>query len=430
MNRRRYALVFAVAVIWPVLARAQRMNDSHEPLSSRRPARELADQLQSRLGQPLQPSSLNEEQFKKLAEMFGNRDPKTIQDKLNQNPELQQQLLKMLESNPDLRKLVEQHVGDRPMAPRPAETEKLKEWLQKMQREAAERQASASSGGPEGAGPVPQKITQPGEAGITPTAGMPRTLPEIKSPRDERWQNLTRGLDKWMPKTSRDNPMVKRLVNDLNKSDFSKTAGSRFKNGPKVNWDRVGRNFKGTGRFLERSLGKVDSGRLGRTPRMNNPRLPNGPQLPSMSPPGGPALGGFEMGSTATWLVMGAALALGGFLLWRLLLRPMSQRKLRTPADEIGPWPVDPTRIRTRSDLVRAFDYLSLLQCGKSARVWHHRTVANRLGSADEQRRHSATTLADAYEHARYAPLHDDLASEHFERARRELCFLAGVSAP
>ena len=50
---------------------------------------------------------------------------------------------------------------------------------------------------------------------------------------------------------------------------------------------------------------------------------------------------------------------------------------------KLGPWPVDPQRIRTREELVRAFEYLALLSLGPDARNRHHRDLAQRLGSTE-----------------------------------------------
>ena len=70
----------------------------------------------------------------------------------------------------------------------------------------------------------------------------------------------------------------------------------------------------------------------------------------------------------------------------------------------LGPWPVDPAGVKSRADLIRAFEYLSLLRCGEPARTWHHRAIAACLGGTASDRRAAAAQLAELYEQARYAP--------------------------
>jgi hypothetical protein len=96
----------------------------------------------------------------------------------------------------------------------------------------------------------------------------------------------------------------------------------------------------------------------------------------------------------------------------------------------LGPWPVQPALVRTREELVRAFEYLSLLRLGRTARHWNHRHIAAELSQVKDipaEGPDAATRLAAVYEHARYAPAADALADQEFEAARRDLCLLAGV---
>src|SRR5207245_4917341 len=101
------------------------------------------------------------------------------------------------------------------------------------------------------------------------------------------------------------------------------------------------------------------------------------------------------------------------------------------PAWRLGPWPVDPAQVSTRQDVVRAFEYLSLLVFGRAARSWNHRTIALRLSDrpdAAAERRRAATNLAALYERARYAPPADPLSDEEVREARHHLCLLAAVA--
>jgi hypothetical protein len=100
---------------------------------------------------------------------------------------------------------------------------------------------------------------------------------------------------------------------------------------------------------------------------------------------------------------------------------------------QLGPWPVDPTHVRTPAELIQAFEYLSLLRLGPDARSWNHRAIAAHLGarsSEDQRWRLAAEELASLYERARYAPAVDSLPADALVCARRDLCLLAGVAIP
>jgi len=431
MKRLQVWIIVALIVVCTPMLRAQSSSDSHYPLrdGARKP-RDLANQLQQGLGQPPIPQQADPEFLKKLQELFGKGDPNAIRDRLQQDPELLRRLEEFAKQNPEIGKLAREQLADPNSQNNPDKSEKIGELLRKLQQEQIERQKGTNIRPPD-TGPSPAPITTPemqrGAGARSPTP--PGPVGDIKVPnKDERWQNFARGMEKWLPKTSRDSELGKKMMDRLGKSDFSKKADERFKNGPRVNWDRVGQRLKGSSRFFERNLGKIDPNRVGRAPKINSPRIPE-PNLPSMSPPSGPSMGGLQLGGTATILMMLAALALVGFLLWRYLLKPLKQWK-KAESDALGPWPIEPAKVRTRAELVTAVNYLALLKCGKPAKVWHHREVANRLGAEDDRRRHSAVALADVYERARYAPLQEDLAADQMDRARRELCFLAGVDAP
>ena len=107
---------------------------------------------------------------------------------------------------------------------------------------------------------------------------------------------------------------------------------------------------------------------------------------------------------------------------------PVARKRWR-----LGPWPVSPGAVRTREQLVRAFEYLSLLLLGPAARTRHHHDLARQIGDQPDmdpdRRKEAAQALAGLYEQARYAPPQDDLSEEQLDRARRELRRLAGGAA-
>lgn len=148
------------------------------------------------------------------------------------------------------------------------------------------------------------------------------------------------------------------------------------------------------------------------------------PGLPRAELPGG---GGWRL---FWWL---AVLLAAGFAVWRVL--PRFREDLGASADgwKLGPWPVKPAAVRTREELVRAFEHLALRSLGWKAQNWHHHHIAAELGDHvagdTAKRRRAAAELAEVYERARYAPGAEPLSDSLLAAARRDLCFLAGVSA-
>jgi hypothetical protein len=155
-------------------------------------------------------------------------------------------------------------------------------------------------------------------------------------------------------------------------------------------------------------------------------RPPDTPQLgtlPDVS--GGDALG------PLVWVLVLAALGLalyGSFALYRDRIQEALVRRWK-----LGPWPVQPSAVRSREDLVRAFEYLAFLLLGFEVRSRHHLDVAGQLASrpsTDPSRQHQAAhELARLYEQARYAPGEEPLGEAELAAARRDLCFLAGQRA-
>jgi hypothetical protein len=93
----------------------------------------------------------------------------------------------------------------------------------------------------------------------------------------------------------------------------------------------------------------------------------------------------------------------------------------------IGAWPIDPRNINTREDIVKAFEYLSVLICGPRAKTWTHSTIAEELIALVATHGETAIKLARLYELARYAPLDEPLTRAEVLEARRLVCDLAGV---
>jgi hypothetical protein len=113
---------------------------------------------------------------------------------------------------------------------------------------------------------------------------------------------------------------------------------------------------------------------------------------------------------------------------WRLMGR-VTKGTPQVAAASLGPWPVDPSRIATREQLVQAFEYLALLVLGNPARTANHRDIAESLGTTPEQGQ-AAEQLASLYEKSRYDPAPGALPAAELDAARRDLCLLAGRHSP
>jgi hypothetical protein len=145
----------------------------------------------------------------------------------------------------------------------------------------------------------------------------------------------------------------------------------------------------------------------------------------SMGSGGGFGFGGLE----GSWLpvVILAAVLLGVLVWWRFWYLRDPVRTGWEPPEGLGPWPLDPRHIATREDLVRAFEYLSVLICGMEARTWTHGTIAQALAGLAATQGHAAALLARLYELARYAPLDEPLTPGELAEGRGIVCQLAGV---
>ncbi|MBM3980497.1 MAG: hypothetical protein FJ304_09440 [Planctomycetes bacterium] len=111
---------------------------------------------------------------------------------------------------------------------------------------------------------------------------------------------------------------------------------------------------------------------------------------------------------------------------WKDIVRPRAARA--GPAGPM-PWPLDPRDINSREDVVRAFEYLSVLICGPGAKTWTHSTIADELSALVKTHGATAVKLARLYELARYAPLDEPLTRDELLEARRLVCDLAGMDA-
>jgi hypothetical protein len=247
--------------------------------------------------------------------------------------------------------------------------------------------------GPRGEGP-PQSIAPPSE----------RTTEEKL---DELQKNGSSWLDKFKNSSLANSETLRKLGRKLSQPLGGSQDGQSNGFAEKVQWIGNSSLFKS---LFSRAPSRSYSA------QMNQPSSSSTPSLVGMDAPG-------RSWTVVIWIGIGiVAIA----AVWKLLA---DRRAARTAAGlagwRLGPWPVDPTQVTTREELIRAFEYLSLLRFGRAARSWNHRAIARRLG---DQSAEAAQHLAMLYEKARYAPPADPLPDEAVRDARRDLCLLAGVA--
>ena len=174
----------------------------------------------------------------------------------------------------------------------------------------------------------------------------------------------------------------------------------------------------------DRNIDIPDSNSRSRWPDVSMPDRRGG----SGSSMGG--MGSFNFGGTQVpWLVILILLALilTAVLWWKWAVIFSPGAGAARSANGPGPWPIDPRAINTREDVVKAFEYLSVLICGPGAKTWTHSTIADELTELAATHGGAALKLARLYELARYAPIDEPLTRAEVLEARRLVCDLAGV---
>jgi hypothetical protein len=267
--------------------------------------------------------------------------------------------------------------------------------------------------------------TRPGTSPTAPTVD-PAAQAEMRE-RIMRWAQGLEGLARRLGES----PALQQAFRDLSQTllDMQNSAlpsGARL-DAQLAALNRMARDASGWVGDSWKSLRKFN---LPPLPKFNWPsvRMPSVGSLPSVSLSRGlPSLPSApEAWQTILLVVLGCVLVMLG---WKVLAQLAVAGMRQGGGWKLGPWPINPARIATREDVVRAFEYLSLLRLGWPAQHWNHREIARRLGGEADERRRAARELADLYEIARYAPADEAMEPEAIDAARRDLCFLAGVSA-
>lgn len=363
------------------------------------------------------------ERREKLKELLA--DPERLQElvkklqvKKGEPPTLPRELEGLVDKNdPFLRKQVERLQNNFPLPQIPLlPKEKLEELRQQWENKLNE-----------------QKIMPPGESERPPDAPPADPPPDEPAPAevpepDDIWRGWLKDSLEWLEESElrellTESPTFRQAVLDL--EQLARQPPELDAN----HWPRLDQWFR------ELPLAGLEGWRPALPefdlPRFHLPglswRLPSLPRLhmrlPQFGFPTGPR---FPAGSSAQLeapVIILLVLVLLGLTVWIVW---QYRRTLAPPAGrkdwQLGPWPFDPNQIRTRGELVRAFDSLAVRLLGPAARHWNHCAVAQHLGTPP------ALQLAQIYEQARYAPEEEPLTADHLQQAQQCLLSLLGAA--
>jgi hypothetical protein len=389
---------------------AGRLMESRDKLRLRDQRAEEQKELQELVKKLLKDPEL----LKSLSEKFSPRDLERWKESLDQGQGLDSKALE---------KLIKQARIDSFF--KPDENNPLKELADKV-REQETRRIRPPEGDREGAvqpegtppaptGPPPPPRPSTPSQDPSPWTGLPEKPPEWLRGRMDNW---VKDLEGWAG--AEGNQFVRDTLREL----------AKHKPETSTLLPKLGERARGLGRYVPRV--SLPRNILPRPPRT---RLPALPRIGSL--PGAPRLSGgpsFTLAGAGKAILWCAVLGLLAVVIWRAGSFWQKHRAaLLASSWRLGPWPVRPQDVSTRGDLVRAFEHLALLSLGPAARTCHHLELAGRLGAQPaldaDRRREAADTLARLYEQARYTPEDETLPAESMRRARRELCYLAGVVA-
>jgi hypothetical protein len=435
---RPWLLVLAIALgVIPegVPAQQARGTSPRRPYGSAAPQGDLEQILKDSLERLQDMETLRDmlEKFGKHSDLFDNKD---LRDRLQKggidfdpndpkNKQWINDLLEKMGKDPDFQDRVKKKIPDfDPKQLDPKHLDRFKKLVEPEKKPEL---------------PPPNNGQNPGNVRPPP---MPR--PGMNPPpQPESDQDFTDTVRKWVDRAEnwegigdliKDSPTIKSAIQDLTQS-FLKGEG-----GDGASWlDRFGNMAdyaeKGSRMFGD-AFGKLGDIPTPSLPNINLPSLPVGNmpsfKLPSFGTPSPGGGGGFGFGKVM--LVFAAVLILGILVwqVWQRFAHPLVPVEV-APTWRLGAWPVAPGQVATRTDLIQAFEYLSLLLLGPAARTWNHLDIAAGMAgdgnTGSPEQRTAAHRLARLYEEARYTQGAEPLSSETQADARHNLCFLAGVAA-
>lgn len=417
MTRSARALTAGFLFVAIGIASGQDPHPSHIPVprkSASDPARVFQESIQkSRLRADL------DSIIKQLGPGGAISNPDQVRRLLDSNPQLMELLQGLQSNDPQSRDRLRKLLGDSNTRNRAPATQALERELRRL--------AQNAQGG-NSARELPQ--TQPGNSGIrqrrsetSTTSGESSVAVESSELKSQRqWANTIAEWAERLPRQKmgglRDSQAMQDLVRQFSESAAKAVSGGDENNlaAQLARWES---RIQGARDWLPHEIPElfrpVKSWDLSGLPRPNLPNVDFSPRALPSAPSFQFSSG--DLGVVANVLLVGLALAVVAAAIWKIRRTAMSPEAKARRA--LGPWPIDPGSVSTREDVIRAFEYLSLLRCGEPARTWHHHAIAERLGNSD------AHLLAELYEQARYAP--SQQREPDWTSARAPLTALAGV---
>jgi hypothetical protein len=328
-------------------------------------------------------------------------------------------------SNPEVKKALEQALGGRPPTipeGNGEDTRRIGDGLRNIANRPVDTrfppetsvQKPTPTPPPGMPSPPPPGVTAPPQrpGGPTPTYRPTQSPHSSAAANNSRWLRSFSDAVGHSPLT--DSDTLRSFVSSLSETQRAGTTAAGDRNSGDNPWDG---SLSKLGRHLPDNVDLPDM------------KWSSAPRADIHTPSAGPRgdVNGEGVAMAALFLVFAALCALTAWGLWRFG-PPMRWGRTGT-AESLGPWPVSPHAIRTRQDLIRAFEYLAVLLLGRAANSLNHLDIAAGLANRKPERRDAADRLAHAYEQARYAPPDEPLPEEEVLDARRDLWLLAGATA-
>ena len=377
------------------------------------------------LTKKIQPKDLDPKKLKELMDKLPKDqkpDQKQIEEFLKENPQFKDpEFLKQLEplvGDEEFPKQLDQKLPDNAKLPKNIDPENLQDKLGQVIEEGKKQDPLT----------LPKDVTPPKTGDQNPD--LPKDIPDPNTPKPEVSDNE---WVKWMEKNFGNSPAAQGAVNDLIKELEKSKGKGMFDDIPELKdggWKDL--NNWGKTNSPDWKIKPPDN----QGPKFNSPNVGNSGGWASWNSGGGGGGSAFGGGGGGAGLGGGGmALAIIAGIVAAIFLAILIFRKWKFNQEQkaamatLGKSGIDFDSIRSREELVRVFNAVSLDQCGEDARPWNHRVVADEFGRARPAVAAPADQVAGLYERARYAPSDEDLSNNEFADARRDLRLLAGAPA-
>ncbi|WP_157369291.1 hypothetical protein [Zavarzinella formosa] len=401
---------------------------SHDPQPGEQDVDDLRGWLDGTLkprgkSKPVDPKML-EDLLSKLKDGNQGLDPRELENLLKNNPQFKNpDFLKSLEKMRgegdfprNLKRPIRENNGDPRIVDRiPDLDNKLGNFVDQA------KKADPNVGGiPDGK--VPDAGAN-GDASKIPDMNAGQNRPKL-DPSTQEWI-------KWMEKNLGDSPTgqqaLKEMIEAMGKGDLKGVFDDlpEFKNGEwkDINdWGKgtLGDNWKFSPPDWNFSGGGSGPSFGGGGSGLN---FGGGPSVGSIGPGSAEGAGG---GLSVVAIIIGViGAAFLAYILYNKWVREQEARQTMIAASQHK---LDLTRIRTREELVEAFDTLTVEKLGDESRNWNHRVVTETFADNKPEVAEPVQELGELYQKARYAPPQDDLTQGELSTAERDLRTVAGVN--